>query len=129
VAIVGRTTRIALIGTTCLLAVIGVSATLPPAMAATDPAIETLTAVERATRLAAQSGLDVIQVVKVSYATKLSVFFVPKVNAKVSGGTRVRIHVLVAADDAFYISVRQLPSAWLLGAAGSVGPDGPWWGP
>jgi hypothetical protein len=81
-------------------------------------ALDALDAADKATRTAAATGIDVIQVVKLTSKSNLRDRFEPRVGVKVRAGSRIRVHETVAADKSFYISIRRQPSKRLLGAAG-----------
>jgi hypothetical protein len=81
-------------------------------------ALDALTAADRATRLAAASGFDVVQQVSLGSRADLETGFKLLVHATVPAGGRVRVHVTVNPDEAFYLSVRRQPGTRLLAAAG-----------
>lgn len=101
------------------VAVAAVLMSATPASAdAVDEAFEALYRATQATATAARSGVDVVQSVRFSRSTDLSVLD-PRVNASVAAGTRLRIHSTVDTDGTSYLSVRFQPSGRLLAGAGT----------
>jgi hypothetical protein len=92
----------------------------PPAEADStgDPARDLLMAANQATWSAAETGIDVQQVVTVAGPTSLRFWFTPQASVTVPGGSIVRVHSTVMNDGTSYTSLRYLPSARLIGAAG-----------
>jgi hypothetical protein len=83
-----------------------------------DPARDLLMAANQATWAAAETGIDVEQVVTVDGRTSLRQWFTPYASVTVPAGSQVRVHSTVMPDGTSYTSLRYLPSGRLIGAAG-----------
>lgn len=105
----------ALVGATAVVVAVGV----PSASADSGPAaLAYLTTVDRATRAAAATGIDVVQIVRFSRRSDLALTMEPTVRGTVPAGAKVRVHVTVNPDAAFYMSVRRQPGSRLIGSTG-----------